>query len=168
MWKIEQTGQTGDHTMSEIIALALGGNCGDVCGNFETALAKLADGGIRNITMSPLYVTEPVDCPPGSPDFYNAALTGYCGLPPLELLALCKRIEREAGRPEHYPVNSPRPLDIDIILYGNLIYSDEKLTIPHPRAAEREFVLKPLADIAPDLIFPDTGQTVSDLLKKLN
>ncbi len=153
--------------MSEIIALALGGNCGDVRANFEAAIAKLAAAGIREIRTSTVHATAPVDCPPGSPDFLNMALTGLCELPPRELLALCKRLEHEAGRPEHYPVNSPRPLDIDIILYGDIIYSDEKLTIPHSRAAGRAFVLAPLAEIAPDTVFPDSGQTVLELLQKI-
>ncbi len=153
--------------MPEIIALALGGNCGDVCAGFEAAIAKLAAAGIREIRTSTVHATAPVDCPPGSPDFLNMALTGLCDLPPRELLTLCKRLEREAGRLEQYPVNSPRPLDIDIILYGNLIYSDERLTIPHPRAAARAFVLAPLAEIAPGMVFPDSGQTVLELLQKL-
>jgi 2-amino-4-hydroxy-6-hydroxymethyldihydropteridine diphosphokinase len=153
--------------MSIVIALALGGNAGDVRINFENAVAALGAAGIRDIMMSSVRVTAPVDCPPGSPDFFNAALTGLCDISPLELLDLCKRLEHAAGRALNYPRNSPRPLDIDIILYGDLIYSDERLTVPHPRAAEREFVLGPLAEIAPELVFPDSGLSVGELLGRL-
>ncbi|NCB32157.1 MAG: 2-amino-4-hydroxy-6-hydroxymethyldihydropteridine diphosphokinase, partial [Clostridia bacterium] len=121
--------------MRVMVALALGGNSGDVRAHFDRALSALEAAGVSGIRMSSIHVTAPVDCPPGSADFLNAALTGYCSIPPLELLALCKELERKAGRPAHYPPNSPRPLDIDIILYGDLVYSDDRLTIPHPRAA---------------------------------
>lgn len=153
--------------MPVTIALALGGNDGDVRANFKNAVSALAEAGIRDITMSPVRVTAPVDCPPGSPDFLNAALTGQCGMAPLELLELCQRLERAAGRPAHSPRNSPRPLDIDIILYGDLVCSDERLRVPHPRASGRDFVLGPLAEIAPDLVFPDSGLSVRELLERL-
>ena len=153
--------------MAVTIALALGGNSGDVRTHFDQALSALSNAGISDIRMSSVHATAPVDCPPGSPDFLNAALTGYCGIPPLELLALCKELERKAGRPAHYQLNSPRPLDIDIILYGNLVYSDDRLTILHPRAVVRRFVLEPLAEIAPELVFPDSGLTVRELAGRL-
>lgn len=153
--------------MPVTIALALGGNDGDVRANFKNAVSALAEAGIREITMSPVRVTAPADCPPGSPDFLNAALTGQCDMAPFELLELCQRLERAAGRPAHYPRNSPRPLDIDIILYGDLVCSDERLTVPHPRASGRDFVLGPLAEIAPDLVFPDSGLSVRELLARL-
>ncbi len=149
------------------VALAFGGNVGQVDDNFAMAVAALAPSGLTNIRISGYYRTAPVNCPPGSPDFLNAALTALCPLAPLELLHLCQSIEQTAGRPAEHGFNTPRPLDIDLILYGDLIYRDEELTLPHPRAAIRRFVLEPLAEIAPDWKFPDSNRTVSDLLAAL-
>ena len=140
------------------VALALGGNQGDVPQHFSDAIAKLERNGLSNISCSSCYVTSPVDCQEGAPDFVNGALTGEWDGAPDELLALCKRLEREAGRPEEYERNSDRPLDLDIVLFGDEAYTSERLTIPHKEMDKRLFVLEPLAEVAPDMLHPILDQ----------
>ncbi|MEI8247083.1 MAG: 2-amino-4-hydroxy-6-hydroxymethyldihydropteridine diphosphokinase [Lentisphaerota bacterium] len=149
-------------------ALALGGNLGDVALTFKTAAEKLESAGMENIKLSNFFRTAPVDCVHGTPDFLNAALTGDWAGSAEELFAACQRIECESGRPAVHGINTPRPLDIDIILFGNRIVDSSILQIPHPRAARRLFVIAPLAEIAPDMIFPDSGEKVSDIFKVLS
>jgi 2-amino-4-hydroxy-6-hydroxymethyldihydropteridine diphosphokinase len=149
------------------IAVALGGNLGNSQAVFRAAIDKLAANGVKNIKMSSLMRSNAENCPPGSPDFTNAALTGEWAASPQELLELCQQTEIAAGRPEKHGFNVPRTLDLDIILFGNEIIDTETLQVPHPRAAERLFVLKPLAEIAPDWIFPDSGKTVEKTLASL-
>lgn len=161
--KTAGTGERGVFTL-----LGLGGNMGDVAGAFRTAAEKLVSASFRMEKMSSIYRTAPVGCEPGAPDFLNAALSGWWNGTPLELLSVCKQIEVEAGRPEVHPKWHSRPLDIDIILFGNEIISDSNLVIPHPMASERAFVLVPLSEIAPDVIFPDSGKKTSELLSGLN
>ena len=132
------------------IALALGGNIGDTAQYMAQAQALLAAGGVEIERVSAFYVTEPVDCPPGTPEFVNAALIAVWHDSPEALLALCQRVERELGRPAEHGVNQARTIDVDIILFDDLEVKKSNLTIPHPRAGEREFVLVPLAEIAPD------------------
>ncbi|MDD5663674.1 MAG: 2-amino-4-hydroxy-6-hydroxymethyldihydropteridine diphosphokinase [Victivallaceae bacterium] len=154
--------------MSSKIAISMGGNIGCVEDNFYIAVEALCRAGISMINVSPVFSTAPVDCPPGTPDFHNATLTACCTMAPLELLDLCKQLEYAAGRPECYPRNAPRPLDLDIILYGDLVFEHDRLQIPHPRALERRFVLEPLAAIAPEWIFPTTGLTVKQHFERLS
>ncbi len=146
------------------IAVALGGNLGNSKEIFSTAINMLAENGVKNIRLSSLARSKPENCPAGSPDFTNAALTGQWAASPQKLLELCRQIEIAAGRPENHGFNTPRTLDLDIILFGNEIINTEVLQIPHPRASKRLFVLKPLAEIAPDWIFPDSGKTVEQVL----
>lgn len=153
--------------MTKKTALALGGNLGDVSGAFKTAVKKLEAAGMMNIKLSHFRRTTPVDCAPGTPDFLNAALTGDWAGSAEELFAVCQSIERESGRAAVHGINTPRPLDIDIILFDDQIVNSNILQIPHPRAAQRLFVIAPLAEIAPEMIFPDTGKTVSDIFKIL-
>ncbi len=149
------------------IALGLGGNLGDVAGTFKLAAQKLAAAGVKNIKISSFHRTVPVGCAPGTPDFMNAALIGEWTDTADELFAVCQKIERESGRAAVHGINTPRTMDIDIILFGDRIIKSDSLRIPHLRAAQRLFVIAPLAEIAPDMIFPDTGRKVSDILKLL-
>lgn len=150
--------------MAERVALSLGGNLGDVPATFAWALRGLETGGLADVVLSPFYRTAPVDCAPGAPDFVNAAVVG---LWPGDVWALhrrCKELELAAGRPAEHGLNSDRALDIDLILFGAATIDGGGLRVPHPRAAERLFVLVPLADVAADWIVPGTGRTVGGLL----
>ncbi|MFA6104940.1 MAG: 2-amino-4-hydroxy-6-hydroxymethyldihydropteridine diphosphokinase [Victivallaceae bacterium] len=148
-------------------ALALGGNLGDVAGAFKTAAQKFEAAGMINIKLSRFHRTAPIGCAPGSPDFLNAALTGEWSGAVEELFGACQKIECESGRAAVHGINAPRTLDIDIILFGGRIIRSDTLRIPHFRAAQRLFVIAPLAEIAPEMIFPDTGKKVSDIFKSL-
>lgn len=132
------------------IALAIGGNIGDSEQLFLQSVNILAQNGVENIRVSPVIVTEPVDCPPGTPPFKNAAITAAWNGSPHELLQLCQKIEIALGRPKEHGRNHPRTVDLDIITFDDLKINSPNLVIPHPRAAQRRFVLEPLAAIAPD------------------
>ncbi len=142
----------------------MGGNIGDVPRNFARAAARLVKEGFSTLAYSSLYRNPAMGCAPGTPDFVNAALTGTWSGTPRELMALCKRIEVEAGRPTEHPHWSSRTLDVDLILFGDQIVDEPDLKIPHPATPARLFVLVPLAEIAPDWLFPTLGITVKDTL----
>lgn len=146
------------------IVIALGGNLGNVAQNFNDAVEKLQDSGVHEIIKSSNYHSLAVDCPPGTPDFTNAIIAGCWNDSAEKLLETCQRIEQEAGRPTNHSKNSSRTLDLDIIYFGDQIIDNQKLTIPHPRAISRRFVIEPLAEIAPSFILTGTGKTVTELL----
>jgi len=100
------------------------------------------------------------------PDFLNTAAVAHAALPPDLVLALAKALELEAGRRRGVRFG-PRPLDIDLLVHGDLVSGFPELTVPHPRLRERRFVLEPLAEIAPDLAIPPDGARVADLLARL-
>lgn len=115
--------------------------------------------------MSPLYRTAPVGGPP-QPDFLNAAAVASTRLPPDAFLERLLAIEREAGRRRGNGRNSPRMLDLDLLLYGRYEVHRRGLWVPHPRMALRRFVLVPLADLVPRRVVPGTGRTVARLLRE--
>ena len=147
--------------------MALGSNLGDSLAHFEAALAGLKTGGFTVRRVSPWYVTAPVDCEPGVPPFLNGAVAGVWPGTPEALLTLCQSLEHRAGRPEVHSSRQSRELDLDLILFGDRIIRTPQLTVPHPRAAQRAFVLVPLNDIAPETVFPDSGKTVAELFDGL-
>lgn len=146
------------------MALALGGNEGPVQQTLARALRHL-EASLGPLRAASLYRTVPVS-PVPQPDFLNTAVLAHTALPPEEILALAKALELAAGR-RHGVRFGPRPLDIDLLLYGGLQSDAPELTLPHPRLRERRFMLEPLAEIAPDLPVPPDGATVSELLARL-
>lgn len=140
--------------------LGLGSNLGDRDANLRAALHALAQHmAIRRV--SDVYDTAPV-LYTQQPRFHNLVAEVHTTLAPEELLHRAKDIERKLGR-EAGPRYGPRPIDIDILLYGDLVIARDDLVIPHPRMAERAFVLLPLRELAPDLIHPTRHQTIAAL-----
>ena len=121
------------------------------------------------ILRSSLWETAPVDCPPGAPPFLNAvvAFIARGDATPERLLATLQAWEREFGRWPKQVLNEPRPLDLDLISFGPELRTAPELTLPHPRACLRRFVLAPLAEIAPDYVPPGQARTVAQLLAAL-
>jgi 2-amino-4-hydroxy-6-hydroxymethyldihydropteridine diphosphokinase len=155
-----------------LLALALGGNIpGEIGGEpspveltLAWALRRLA-ASLGPLRVASLYRTAPVS-PIPQPGFLNTAALARAALAPEEVLALGKALEREAGRRPGARFG-PRPLDVDLLVYGDVLLDRPELTLPHPRMRERRFVLAPLAEIAPDLLLPPDGARVADLLARL-
>lgn len=146
--------------------VALGSNIGDPVSNVQRALERLEALSVRPLVRSTLWRSQPVDCPPGSPDFVNAVvgLAPRRGETPETLLEKLRTLEKEFGRLPKQVLNEPRPLDLDLIAWGDKRRRGKTLTLPHPRAHLRKFVLQPLAEIAPDLVLPGQTETVFQLL----
>lgn len=148
-----------------LAAIALGSNLGDRAAHLDFALDRLTQS-LSHLRVSSRYETAPVDVAEDQPMFLNMAVAGETTLAPLELFAELQAIERDRGRVRPYP-NAPRTLDVDLVLYGELIVDLAALVVPHPRFRERRFVLEPLAEIAPAMRDPVTGLTVGELLQRL-
>ena len=157
------------HPPSSLAIIALGSNLGNSRENILDALARLQSFSDEPVLKSSLWETTPMDCPPGSPNFYNAVV-GF--LPqkketPESLLEKMQELEKEFGRVTKKVLNEPRPLDLDLIAFGNETRNSPELILPHPRAHLRRFVLQPLSEIAPELILPGQKKTVGELLASL-
>jgi 2-amino-4-hydroxy-6-hydroxymethyldihydropteridine diphosphokinase len=139
------------------VYLSLGSNVGDREANLRAAIERLPV-----LRISPIYETEPVDYT-DQPWFLNLVVEAETDLSPHDLLAATSRIEQELGRVRDIP-KGPRTIDIDILLYGDEVVNEPILQIPHPRMAERRFVLAPLADLVPDLRHPITQRTIREML----
>jgi 2-amino-4-hydroxy-6-hydroxymethyldihydropteridine diphosphokinase len=143
--------------------LGLGSNVGDPAEHLRAALALLPPRGVAVEAVSSAYVTEPVGEILDQPDFLNAAVRIRTALEPLELLEACKAVEAERGRAFDQPRHSPRPLDVDLLLLGDLELRGERLTLPHPQVTSRRFVLAPLLELDPELMLPDGTRLVAAL-----
>ncbi len=145
--------------------IALGANIGEPLRQIEAGFAALAAlPGTRLLARSSLYRSAPVGYA-DQPDFINAVAVIATGLAPHALLDALLEIERAHGRVREFP-NAPRTLDLDIVLYGDVVLLEPGLTIPHARMLERAFVMVPLAEVAPDTVVPGHGR-VSDLAKRV-
>lgn len=146
--------------------IALGSNLGDSAQILREATARLQALSEKPLRRSSFWQTAPVDCPPGSPPFLNAvvALEPAAGETPESLHAKLQALEKEFGRRPKQLLNEPRPLDLDLIAFANEVRHSPTLTLPHPRAHLRRFVLAPLAEIAPELVLPGQSKTVAALL----
>jgi 2-amino-4-hydroxy-6-hydroxymethyldihydropteridine diphosphokinase len=146
--------------------LGLGSNVGDREAHLRAAIELLRGRGVEVDAVSSTYETEPVGEVLDQADFLNAAIRIRTELEPEALLDLCKEIEAGRGRQLDAPRHSPRPLDVDLLLLGDLELSSERLTLPHPEVSSRRFVLAPLLELDPNLCLPD-GTSLAAALASL-
>ena len=147
----------------ESVFLGLGGNVGDRRDFMKRAVEALSEDGIRVLSRSSLYDSEP-EGPADQEPYLNAAVEAQTSLVPLELLRHVKDIERRLGRVERGRW-AEREIDLDILLYGARTVEEKDLTIPHPRLHTRRFALRPLAEIAPEARHPVLQKTAAELLR---
>ena len=146
--------------------VALGSNLGDRLGNLDAARKAIAK--LREVTgpilSSAVYETDPVGCEAGAPGFLNAVIEFTYDGEPTQLFGDLRRLEVSLGRPADHQRNISRPIDIDLLYFGDRTLSTNELTLPHPRLHGRPFVLRPLADIQPDRVLPGQAKTIRELL----
>src|SRR5687768_12929677 len=148
--------------------VALGSNLGERLAHLRNARKDIGalPGALPPLRSSAIYETEPIGCEKGAAKFLNAVIEfGYAG-EPLDLLHQLAAIEKLWGRPGAHPKNVSRTLDLDLLYFGELEIETGALRLPHPRIAEREFVLRPLADIRPDVVLPKQTESISVLLRR--
>jgi 2-amino-4-hydroxy-6-hydroxymethyldihydropteridine diphosphokinase len=152
--------ESKSRTMPWLAYLSLGSNVGDREAQLRDAQARLAAAG-RVVAASPLYETEPVEFTQ-QPLFLNFVIALETSMTPQQLMAAILRIEEEMGR-RRVQKKGPRPIDIDILLFDEVILDSANLTIPHPAMDQRRFVLEPLAEIAPEVLHPVLKRTIREL-----
>ncbi len=150
--------------MPELAYLSLGSNIGDRAHQLRAAIARLAEIG-RVVAVSSFYETEPVELT-DQPWFLNCAVALETAANAEQLMAALLHIEQDMGR-QRTQKNGPRTIDIDILLFGDLVTNSPALTVPHPAMHQRRFVLEPLAEIAPHARHPVLKKTVGELLAEL-
>jgi 2-amino-4-hydroxy-6-hydroxymethyldihydropteridine diphosphokinase len=148
-----------------LVALSLGSNLGDRRAHLNWAVDRLA-AHLADLRLSSILETDPVDVPDPQPPYLNAVVVGKTDLAPDVLIQKLLDLERQQGRTRPAP-RAPRTLDLDLILYGDLILNTAALTVPHPRFRDRRFVLAPLAELEPDWRDPVTGKSIATLLAEL-
>ena len=154
--------------MASVVLIGLGSNMGDRRAILDGAIAALSETpGVSVRRISGYHATEPVGGPPGQGTYLNASAALETTLEPLELLHVLQAIEKRFGRVRTVRWGA-RTLDLDVLLFDDRIIQTPELTVPHPRLAQRRFVLEPLAEIAPEAVEPLTGRTVSELLEELD
>ena len=153
--------------MDEPVYVGLGSNLGDRQAHLSAALEALrATDGIEVVALSPIYETDPVGPPPQSP-YLNAAAQLKTTLAPGALLRRLLEIEASRGRLRTSVRNASRTLDLDLLLYGDRQVAEPGLDVPHPRLAERPFVLEPLCDLAADFVHPVLHETIEQLARRV-
>jgi 2-amino-4-hydroxy-6-hydroxymethyldihydropteridine diphosphokinase len=150
--------------------IGLGSNVGDRLAHLREAFRRIRrlHTGSEPPLVSSIFETSPIDCAPGTDPYLNAAVEIRFNRPPTVLHDALLHIEREMGRPSKRPRNAPRTIDLDVLYFGNLILNNPEIIIPHPRLAERRFVLAPLSEIAPELVLPGQTKTIRTLLEDLS
>ena len=149
------------------VFIGVGSNEGDRLANISKAMRTLAEGpGVRLVQMAPILETEPIGGPPQGP-YLNTVVELETSVEPQALLSALQAIERQLGRAPARQRWAPRPIDLDLLLYGDRVVEEPTLTIPHPRMHERRFVLEPLVQLAPDTVHPLLHQTAAELLARL-
>lgn len=153
-----------------LVHIGVGTNLGDRLENVRAACREMALlPRTRLVATAGVYETRPMGGPPGQDDYYNTAVALETELRPAELLRLLQDIERRLGRVREGGARwGPRTVDLDIELWGGVVVDEPGLTIPHPRLAERAFVLRPLADLDPGVRHPLLGATVGELLERMD
>jgi 2-amino-4-hydroxy-6-hydroxymethyldihydropteridine diphosphokinase len=146
--------------------LGLGSNLGDRRGRLEAALAALDGRGVHATAVSSVYETDPVGEVPDQPPFLNAAVAVWTALDPEALLDACKAVEAELGRDPHGRRHGPRPIDVDVLLLGDVAHRSDRLVVPHPELLRRRFVLVPLLELDLELRTPD-GTALAEALAVL-
>lgn len=149
--------------------IALGSNLGDRMANLAEAIRMLGEIAINNepFLQAPVYQTEPLLCPPNSPDFLNTVVEFSFNGTAAELLGETRAIEKSMGRMNNPQRNAPRVIDVDILYVGNEQCQSTDLILPHPRLHERRFVLQPLADIRPELVLAGQAKCIALMLEEL-
>jgi 2-amino-4-hydroxy-6-hydroxymethyldihydropteridine diphosphokinase len=149
--------------------IALGSNLGDRMANLNEAVRLIGEIAVNNepILKAPIYQTEPLHCPPNSPEFLNTVVEFSFDGTAEELLKKTRAIETLMGRTPNSQRNAPRQIDLDILYLGEECRDFDHLILPHPRLHERRFVLQPLSDIRPDLVLPGHTKSIAALLEKL-
>jgi len=153
------------------VGIGLGSNLGDSLALLRKAVRALRTtlhSEAHGFLYSRVYRTEPLDCPPGSPPFLNAAVELACDLPAEEILAHTQAMEINSGRPANHGFHTPRTIDLDLLYYGDQEIVTDRLFLPHPRIGERLFVLAPLSDICPRRILPGCPSGVAARLHELS
>jgi 2-amino-4-hydroxy-6-hydroxymethyldihydropteridine diphosphokinase len=159
---------TGQMRPIRPVAISIGSNMGDRLGNLQGAVDAIADTpDVHVVAVSSVYETAPVDAPDGSPEFLNAILLVDTTLRPSTLLDRVQAVEDAFGREHPEQQNAPRTLDIDLVIVGDLRVDDEDLTLPHPRAHERAFVLVPWVELDQRAEIPGRGYII-DLVSELD
>ena len=146
--------------------LGLGSNVGDRRAHLQAAVDALPRVGVRVLASSAVYDTEPVGEVLDQPEFLNAVVRMETDLEPEALLDACKAVERELGRQAGGVRHGPRPIDVDVLLLGDVDFASDRLRLPHAEVTSRRFVMVPLLEVTPDAALPD-GSLVADALRAL-